>query len=153
MAKIYHKFTIEAPASEVYSLLTTIPGLQKWWVKKSSGNPEVGGELEFGDKSMFYNKMKVKFLEENKKVVWEVIESIGPTEDSKLWDGTTIEFDLEEKKLARLDNKDATIVLFKHDGWPDSSQDSKFFAEVNWHWAFFTLSLKNAVEGKEVSPM
>jgi uncharacterized protein YndB with AHSA1/START domain len=153
MAKVFHKFTIEAPASEVYKHLTSLEGLQKWWMKESHGSPEINGELEFGDKSTWYNKMKVSNLEENKKVSWNVLESIGPTDDSKLWNGTKISFELEEKQLPRLKGKTATVVLFKHDGWPEGSDETKFFAEVNWHWASFTQGLKNASEGKEANPM
>ena len=44
-------------------------------MKASSGNSDqVDGEIEFGDKSMFYNKMNVKELDENKKVIWEVLD-------------------------------------------------------------------------------
>jgi len=153
MAKVYHKFTIEAPASKVFELLSTLPGLQSWWMKDSRGSPELNGELEFGKKEMFYNKMKVTKSEDNKHIEWEILESIGPTEDSKIWNGTKVSFELEEKQLARLDGKTATVVLFKHDDWPQGSEDTKFFAEVNWHWAFFTQGLKNVAEGREGNAM
>ena len=154
MVNVYHKFTIEANAAKVYQLLTTVPGIKKWWMKESRGEAgKLHGELEFGQKESFYNKVKVSELEENKKVVWEVLESIGPTEDSKKWIGTRIEFDLEEKKLERLGGKTATIVLFKHGEWPSGSENTKFFAECNWHWAFFTSSLKDVAEGHDGKSM
>ncbi len=154
MAKVYHKFTIETPASVVYPLLTTVEGLQKWWMKDSRGNPnEPDGEVEFGDKKYYYNKVKVKSMENNKKVVWEILESVGPTPESKVWNGTIIEFELEEKKLARLGGKIATVVLFKHDGWPAGSEDQRFFAEANFYWAYSLLGLKNVSEGKPGFPM
>ena len=154
MAKIYHKFTIEAPASAVYPLLTTVEGLQKWWMEDSRGNPgEVGGEIEFGEKSSYYNKVKVKLLEPQKKVIWEVLETEGSNPESKVWNGTLIEFELEEKKLVRLGGKIATVTLFKHDGWPAGSEDNRFFAEANFYWAYSLLSLKNISEGKPGLPM
>ncbi|MDO8508667.1 MAG: SRPBCC domain-containing protein [Nanoarchaeota archaeon] len=154
MAKIYHKFTIETPASAVYPLLTTVEGLQKWWMKDSRGTPEeVNGEIEFGDKSTYYNKMKVISHEKDKKVVWQVLESVGPMPEAEAWNKTTIEIELEEKQLARLGGKTATIVLFKHSGFPQGSEDTKPFAEANFYWAYSLLGLKNVAEGKEGFPM
>ena len=154
MAKIYHKFTIEAPASNVYLLLTTIDGLKKWWMKDSIGHADkVDGEIEFGDKKRFYNKVKVTHLEKDKKIMWKILESISPNEDAKIWNNTTIEIDLEEKQLARLDGKTATVALFKHDGWPQGSEDTKSFAEANFYWALSLIGLKNVSEGKPGSPM
>jgi uncharacterized protein YndB with AHSA1/START domain len=150
MAKIFHKFTIEAPASEVYNLLSNTEGLQKWWMKDTRGNPEkTEGEIEFGNKEMWYLKVKVSEMEENKKVTWDVLENVTASPDAKLWNGTNISFELEEKKLERLGGKTATVVLFKHDGLPEGALDTKHFAEVNWHWAFFTSGMKNVAEGRE----
>ena len=153
MAKIYHKFTIETPAATVYHLLTSIEGLHKWWMKDSRGHPDkLHGEVEFGDKEIYYNKVRVKSLEHNKKVIWEVLETAGSPE-AKLWDKTMIEFELEEKQLARLGGKTATVVLFKHEGWPTGSDDTRAFAEANFYWAYSLLGLKNVSEGKPGLPM
>ena len=154
MVKVYHKFTIETPASKVYPLLISIEGLKKWWMKDARGKPEMpGGEIEFGDKSSYYNKVKVISTQENKKVVWKVLESVGAYPEAKLWNSTTIEFELEEKQLARLGGKTATVVLFKHDGWPKESEDTKPLAEANFYWAYSLIGLKNVSEGKTGTPM
>jgi len=153
MEKIYHKLTIEAPASVVYEKLTNIEELKKWLAKNTLGQPDsIGGKIQFGDQG-FNHKVEVKVLEENRKVVWEIFELNSPNTEWKIWEGTTNEFVLEEKQLERLGGKTVTILLFKHDGWPEGSQDTKIFAECNWFWGFLLFSLKNVCEGKEGMPI
>lgn len=150
MTQIYHKLTIEAPAKKVYEALTKIEDLQKWWMKDTRGKPnKVNGEIECGQKEYFYNKFKVLKLEENKKVAWEVLESFSGSPGFEVWNGTKVEFKLEEKQLERLKGKTVTILNFKHSGWPQDSDNTKIFAECNFYWAAFSLTnLKNICEGK-----
>ena len=91
--------------------------------------------------------MVVKEISED-NVSWDVVESSGKMEGSELWKGTKISFELEEKQLERLEGKTVTVLMFKHEGFKEGFDDTKQFAEINWHWAFFLLSLKNVAEGK-----
>ena len=150
MIGLKHKATIEVPSQKVYDLLKSTSGLKKWWVKDTKGTSDkIGSEVEFGDKKMWYNKMRVVALEKNKKVVWEVLESEGPMPEGKLWNGTEIIFNLQEKQLERLKGKTCTVLRFNHTNWRNiGKQNEDFLAECNWYWGMFLLSLKNVAEGK-----
>jgi|SRR3989344_1519915 len=153
MFGLKHKVTIEVPSKKVYDLLTSTSGLKKWWVKDSKGTPDkIGGEIEFGDKKTWYNKIRIVALEKEEKVVWTITESKGMTDDAKSWIGTEVVFNLQEKKLERLKGKTCTILRFNHTKWSEKIKSHKnyedFLAECNWYWGMFLLSLKNVAEGK-----
>jgi activator of HSP90 ATPase len=154
MARILHKVTLEAPSSESYKALTDVSEIGKWFSKNTSGEGNVVGgkiKIEFGPG---FHIFEVIELEENKKVVWKVVESKGPNdqmhEQMKIWDDTIITYNLVEKQLERLEGKTVTVMHFEHDGFPD---EGDFFADCNFHWAYFLHSLKNLLEGKEAWPM
>ena len=50
MADIFHHFPIKATQQKVFEALSTPKGLDVWWAKRSSGEPEEGAEykLSFG---------------------------------------------------------------------------------------------------------
>jgi uncharacterized protein YndB with AHSA1/START domain len=149
MAKVFHKLTIVSPIGKVHEALTDIEKLKSWWMKESKGSSnEEGGEIEFGNKEMWYHKMNVSTLKGD-NIVWDVVECDGKMPGVETWMNTKISFELEEKQLERLEGKTVTIVLFKHDGFDDSFAETKQFAEINWHWGYLLLSLKNVCEGKE----
>jgi uncharacterized protein YndB with AHSA1/START domain len=48
MVDILHRIGVEkASPAEVYEVLTTVDGLAGWWTDQTSGDPEVGGTIEF----------------------------------------------------------------------------------------------------------
>ena len=154
MARILHKVTIEVPSNKVYKALTDVKELKKWFSKSTSIEGKgVGSKIKFGF-GPGYQIMEVMELKENKKVVWKVIESKGPNdemhEQMKAWDDTLIIFDLEGKKLERLEGKEVTVLHFKHEDLP---KEDAYFADCNYYWASFLTSLKNVAEGKKGSVM
>jgi hypothetical protein len=62
----------------------------------------------------------------------------GPEE----WLGTQISFDLKQ-------NREWTIVLFKHQGWREPVE---FMHHCSTKWAVFLLSLKSLLETGEGTP-
>lgn len=130
MVDILHRIGVEkASPAEVYEALTTVDGLAAWWTDQTTGDPEVGGTLEFRFIPGGFD-MEVVELEPAKRVRWQVAE--GPPE----WVGTHVTFDLSE-----VDGY--TIVLFKHEGWEEPVE---FMHHCSTKWASYLLSLKQLVE-------
>lgn len=125
MNDILHKIAINAPAAEVYSALTTLPGLASWWTSTVAGESVPGKEIEFrfGEHQV---RMRVERQESGKRVVWEC------TQAAPEWVGTRISFDLSEEA-------GKTTVRFGHRDWKSASD---FLAHCSTKWAVFLLSLQ-----------
>lgn len=48
MADIFHDFPIRAEAGRVFEAVSTPDGLDRWWTKRSSGEPAEGAEYQLG---------------------------------------------------------------------------------------------------------
>jgi uncharacterized protein YndB with AHSA1/START domain len=138
---IVHRIGIKAPASRVYSALSTIDGLAGWWTKATTGSSKVGDVIAFrfhtaaGDEIGGFD-MDVLELSPERTVRWRVKD--GPAE----WVGTDIEF-----LLSRQD--DYTIVSFGHRNW---REEVEFTAHCSTKWATFLLSLRDLVENGRGQP-
>ncbi|GAA1807140.1 SRPBCC domain-containing protein [Nocardioides hankookensis] len=136
MVDILHRVGVESKTpEEVYEALTTVDGLAGWWTDQTTGDPDVGGTLEFRFIPGGFD-MEVVELEPARRVHWQVAD--GPPE----WVGTHVTFDLSE-----VDGY--TIVLFKHEGW---AEPGEFMHHCSTKWASYLLSLKQLVETGEGAP-
>ncbi|RYD70702.1 MAG: hypothetical protein EOP53_24945 [Sphingobacteriales bacterium] len=133
MADIMHQATINTSAKQIYPLIATKEGLQKWlkpedgW--KIQGAENLGGILRFYLHENFH-EMKVIILEKDSHVRWECI--TGPEE----WLGTTVDFFIE-------DNVKKCTLQFAHNGW---AEQSKFFQECDQAWGTFVVEIKKQAE-------
>jgi len=132
MPDILHRVGIDAKPEKVFASLTTLSGLNGWWVSTTTGDPAKGGVINFG-----FCDMKVLAVEPNKLVHWRCTR--GPDE----WLNTEVTFRLEWKE-------DQTFVLFKHANWRDAVE---FMHHCSTKWAIFLLSLRDAVEHGEGRPV
>jgi uncharacterized protein YndB with AHSA1/START domain len=133
---ILHRIGVEgATPRQVYDALTTLEGLSGWWAEKTTGDPSVGGVIEFRFVPGGFD-MEVLELEPGRLVRWEVVD--GPAE----WVGTTIRWDLRHEE-------DYTIVLFRHEGWREPVE---FMYHCSTKWATFLMSLKQLIETGVGSP-
>ena len=135
MVDIVQRVGIKAPATQVFSALSTIDGLAGWWTRSTAGSSKVGGTIAFrfhqpGGEEIGGFDMDVLELVPDRKVRWRV--KGGPDE----WIGTDIEFDLSAQK-------DYTIVRFGHRGW---REENEFMGHCTTKWATFLLSLRDLVE-------
>lgn len=141
MVDIVHRVGIKAPASEVYSALSTIDGLAGWWTTATTGSSKIGGVIEFrfqtetGEEIGGFD-MDVLELVPDQRVRWRV--KAGPAE----WVGTDIEF-----FLSRQDEH--TIVMFGHRKW---REEVEFMGHCSTKWATFLLSLRDLVETGKGKP-
>ncbi len=131
MVDILHRVGIKADPKVVFDALTTIEGLSKWWVVNTTGNPKLGGIINFD-----FCEMKVVELIQNKLVKWQCVS--GPKE----WLNTEITFELEDKDQQ-------TFILFKHAKW---QKPVEFMHHCSTKWAIFLLSLKSWLEREEGRP-
>ncbi len=135
MANIELVNYIKAPISMVYQVLTTEEGLAQIWTKKLRVKPQVGFINEFDFNEPELTKMKIITLEENRKIVWECIES------DKKWIGTMVSFELSEQG-----NK--TTVVLSHTDWRAVTE---YYKWCNYNWAMFLQRLRNYCEDTTVS--
>lgn len=129
MVDITHKLTIASDSTRVYSALSTIDGLARWWTTTTGGQSALGKRIEFrfGQHLVL---MRVEELEPGKKVKWTCVDESGD------WKDTELTFELTE-------DAGRTSVLFGHRKWRESNA---FMAGCSMKWATFLLSLREYVE-------
>jgi uncharacterized protein YndB with AHSA1/START domain len=136
MARIRHYLLIKSSPEKVYTALTTTEGLKGWWTSEAKAAEFIGGIAEFIFGDRYHNKMRVTYLEPNKKIEWECLKG------DKEWVGTTLIFDIEKKG-------DNTTLRFTHGNW---KEETDFFASCNYHWGYYMRSLAKYCETGEGTP-
>lgn len=131
MPDILHRVGIDAPLEQVFGGLTTIRGLRHWWVSETTGDPTVGGTINFG-----FCDMKVVESNPPSLVHWTC--TTGPLE----WVGTEVFFRLEWRD-------DQTFLLFQHANWKEPVE---FMYHCSTKWATFLLSLRDWLEHNDGHP-
>lgn len=129
MPDIMQKITINADKGKVYNALSSVEGLSGWWTRTTSGKSSPGETLEFRFNQHAIH-MRVKDLQADKSVAWDVAEQEGE------WAGTRLTFDLSEEK-------GRTTLIFGHRAWQEASPH---FAHCSMKWATFLLSLRDYAE-------
>jgi uncharacterized protein YndB with AHSA1/START domain len=134
MTDIIHRIGIKAPASKVFSAVSSVAGVAGWWTKETSGDDRPGGAVQVvfhGTTGDELGRMRFELSQvAPEKVVWRFV--AGPPE----WIGTELTFDLIQKG-------EQTLVLFGHRNWREQSE---FTAHCSMKWATFLLSLRQLVE-------
>ena len=136
MPDILHRVGIKASADDAYRALTAREALAGWWTTDTQGDGKVGEVIRFRFGSHGGFDMKVLELDPGKRVLWQVVD--GPAE----WIGTRVSFELTQ-------DKDYTIILFKHLGWKEPVE---FMHHCSTKWAVFLMSLKALVENGKGDP-
>ncbi|MBD2846525.1 SRPBCC domain-containing protein [Paenibacillus sp. IB182496] len=130
MADIEHLQSIHAPAADVYKALTTAEGLAEVWTRELTVYQEVGSIHEFRFGGHDLTKMRIVTLKPMEKVEWTC------TESDPEWVGTTISFELHERR-------GKTNILLRHRHWREITD---FYRSCNYNWAMFLYSLKTYCE-------
>ena len=131
MPDILHRVGIDARPERVFEALTTIEGLQQWWIAETHGKTRVGETIDFN-----FCQMQVIESAPNRRVRWRCVR--GPEE----WVGTEVTFELAWKD-------GQTFVLFTHAGWREPVE---FMHHCSTKWATFLLSLRDLLEHSEGRP-
>ena len=136
MPDILQDFPIRATPERVFDGVSTPPGLDAWWTRRSQGRPEPGIEYE---------------LDFGPGYVWRAVvtRSDAPhrfelrmTDSDPDWSGTLVAFDLTP--TAR-----GTLVRFSHRGWPDANEHFRVSSHC---WAMYLRILRRYLEAGESVP-
>jgi hypothetical protein len=141
---IYHEVWINASREAVYDAITSQDGLDGWWGKVVSAEPQVGSVVEFDHGHGDLLRMRITDLVPNERLGWKCVTDFSdPRNPASEWLGTRILFELEDGGPTGFGPLDAhfedgpiTILHFRHIGWPD---DARWFAFCNYAWGV-TLS-------------
>ena len=135
MPNICLTFGTTTPAPKILDALTSLDGLAAWWTQETTGDPTLGGTVEFtfGGNGGF--DMRV-IKNNSQQVHWECTK--GPDD----WLGTHIEFDIQNKETHNQ-------VMFRHAGW---GSENPFFHHCSTKWATFLLSLRDYIEHGKGQP-
>jgi uncharacterized protein YndB with AHSA1/START domain len=138
MADILLQFTVNAPPDKVYAAITEEDGLEAWWTDDVTASPEVGSQAQFRFMgNQFTILMHIERLERPNAVEWSVDEPASPE-----WVGTRITWDLEP-------SEQGTVVHFAHRDW---ARTDGSFADINFNWAYYLLSLRSYLETGQGTP-
>lgn len=137
MAEIVHEFTIKAPRTRVFEMVSTAKGLDRWWTKTSSGEAKEDAEFQLGFGPGFDWLARVSRC---KPPATFEIQIMDAQED---WMGTKIGFELEAEKPG------LTRVRFHHIGWPRAN---KHWCVSCFCWAMYLRIMRRYLEfGEEVA--
>jgi uncharacterized protein YndB with AHSA1/START domain len=144
MDTIGHEVWIKAEAPTVFDALTTQDGLDGWWGKAVSAEPEVGHVVEFDHGHGAPVLMRIIELVPNERVVRRCVsDHTNPGHPGSDWLGTDLSFTLssaEDDPLAGWlssalnpegSPRDITILRFDHTGW---KRGARWFAFCNGAW-------------------
>jgi uncharacterized protein YndB with AHSA1/START domain len=136
MPDIFHHFLIKESAPRVFETVSTPAGLDKWWTKRSSGQPSPGAEYELGFGPAYDWRAVVSRCVPNSEFELEM------TSAQEDW--------LKTRVGVLLDEKDGvTHVRFHHSGWPEQNEH---YLVSCYCWAMYLRLLKRYVEHGEVVP-
>lgn len=130
MADIFHSFPINSPIENVFQLISTPTGIDKWWTKTTTGKTEIGEMYHlFFEPDYNWTAIITKYIP-NKE-----FELMMQTAD-KDWNGSKVGFRL-------IDKNKMTEVHFYHTGW---KEDNEHYRISSFCWAMYLRILKRNLE-------
>lgn len=108
MYDINHVITINKPAEDVYKMLATAEGLDKWWTLSSKGKEGFNEVYQFYFGEKYDWRGKIVDCLPHRKISFEIIKA------DKDWTGTLLQFTLNA-------TNGNTEVDFSHKGWKENN--------------------------------
>jgi uncharacterized protein YndB with AHSA1/START domain len=133
---IYQDFPIKAPLERVYDAVSTPPGLDAWWTKRSAGRPAEGSEYELGFGPAYEWRARVT------RAVPPAEFELQLTKADPDWLGTRVGFHLSSAS-------GMTQVRFYHTGWPAPNEHWRVSC---YCWAMYLRVLRRHLEHGESVP-
>jgi hypothetical protein len=120
----------------VFETIATPVGLDSWWTKRSTGEPNLGAEygLWFGPQYDWRARVS--------KCIDGSCFELEMTSAHEDWMGTRIGFELE-------DNAGTTSARFYHTGWPSQNEHWRISC---YCWAMYLRVMRRYVEHGEFVP-
>lgn len=136
MPDIVQQFVINASTDKVYKAITAPHGINEWWSKECSGEPQIDHTYYLGFGPGYNWEAHVTKCETNSEFELTFIES---DED---WLNTKVGFEL-------IETTDSTLVEFYHKGWKEANTHYRISC---FCWAMYMRILKRYVEFGEQVP-
>lgn len=133
MVNIFHDFFIKAPPDHVFRTVSAPEGLDRWWTKRSAGEPRPGAEYElwFGPEHDWRATVT--------KCTPDTEFELELTHADEDWVGTRVGFRLEGKS-------GGTQVRFYNEGWRTPNEHYRISC---YCWAMYLRILRRYVEHGE----
>ena len=136
MFEILHDLVIEAKSQEVFRVVSTPKGLNKWWTLDAEGEPSKGKLYRFYFGPEYDWTGKVSKYEPLQCIEWEM------TDCDVDWSGTVVGFRL-------VPQKSGTLLEFYHKNW---KENNAHFRTSSFCWASYLRLLKRYIEHGEFVP-
>jgi uncharacterized protein YndB with AHSA1/START domain len=136
MAIVLLDVPIRASPGLVFEAVSTPPGLDRWWTKRSSGTPAVGAEFELWFGPDYDWRARVVRFDPDREFELEM------TRADRDWTGTLVGFVLEP-------HDEITWLRFSHQGWPESNDHYRISCNC---WAMYLRVLRRNLEYGETVP-
>jgi uncharacterized protein YndB with AHSA1/START domain len=136
MPDILQEFPIKAPVNQVFQAVSTPEGLDRWWTKRSAGEPREGSEYELWFGPEYDWRARVSRCVPDSELELEM------TRADADWTGSRVGFRLE-------DQGGTTLVRFYHTGWPSANEHYRISCHC---WALYLRILRRYLEHDEVVP-
>ena len=127
---------IHSKLVDVFALVSTPSGLEKWWALKASGKPLPGEEYQLNFGEGYDWTARVTRIELNSSFELEMRSADAD------WVNTRVGFSVQE-------STQATQLEFYHSGWPQINDHYKISA---FCWAMYLRLLKRFAEHGEFVP-
>lgn len=136
MPDVLHDLPIKAPLVRVFQAVSTAPGLDCWWTKRSAGKPAEGAEYELWFGPEYDWRAQVT------RCVPDSEFELQMTRADADWIGTRVGFHLKERN-------GATWLQFHHTGWPSANEHYRISCNC---WALYLRILRRHLEFGESVP-
>lgn len=136
MPDIFQDFPVRADPSRVFEAISAPTGLEQWWTKSCTGQPNHGAiyQLGFGPEHQWRATVS--------QCVAESVFELTLEEAHPDWLGTRVRFELSP-------SNNGTMVRFSHLGWPAANEHYR----VSCHcWALYLRCLRRYLEHAEFVP-
>lgn len=135
MSDILHDFPIGAAPEKVFDAISTPGGLDRWWTKRSAGQPSHGSEYELWFGPEYDWRARVTRFVPSSEFELEIVHADGD------WVNTRVGFRLETRN-------GGTWLRFHHVGWPSANEHYRVSC---YCWAMYLRVLRRFLEhGEEV---
>ena len=137
MADILQQLTIKAPQERVFETFSTPDGLDRWWTKQASGEPQ-----QSADFTLFFGPgydWRGTVTRCSPPSAFELVITHAHPD----WMGTRVGCELEA------DSDAVTIVRFYHTGWPAANEHWRISC---YCWAMYLRVLRRFLEYGETVP-
>lgn len=155
MKMIEHEVWIRAEKKQVFDAITTREGLDAWWGKALTAEPERDHVVEFDHGLGEPLRMRSTELNPPQTVTWRCISDFTePGNPASEWLGHRLHFDLEQgpdestpqwlqDRLGIERGDRFTVLHFRHQGW---DADARWFGFCNCGWGVTLHGLKRYCE-------